>query len=79
MRVHDWKDVALALLMIAMIVGGVALTVRDCNARAKCTDNGGHVVEYNCHMVCSGDISEGTFSCSEHCDWRCVGANPEAR
>lgn len=78
MRRYDALDILLLVGGLATIIGITVLGVQDCKHKAKCRDNGGHVERYNCRTICSVD-SNHIMTCTEHCDWRCVGANPEAR
>lgn len=73
---YDWTTVAFTVFVIGTILLGIVVTVRECKAQAKCRDNGGYVQNYNCRMFCQSD-SNGFMTCSEHCDWRCVGASAE--
>lgn len=71
----SWWSLALLVAMVGVVILAIVIGVREHQAKAKCEDNGGRVVEYNCRTVCT--MTGKIFTCSEHCDWRCEGANAE--
>lgn len=69
---------AVAILVVAIVL----VLVVDTSARRKCTDNAGRVVEYNCTttFVPTSCGSGCTMLIPyQSCQWRCEGANAEAR
>lgn len=73
---------AISVLLTLAALGGLIWLIRaDTLKRARCTDNGGTIVKYNCHTTWI-DVSCGS-GCTvqiptEDCLWRCEGANAEA-
>ena len=66
-------SIAIVLLFGAMVVTGV----HECDAKHRCTDNGGTVEDYDCAMVPTS-CGDNCTMLVEMCDWRCVGASAEA-
>lgn len=74
--------------MIKLSLMSMTLLLTGCEAKAKarCTDNGGHIVEYDCHdyLECiQFDVGNGVpvpmCHWDRRCDhWRCDGAPAEA-
>lgn len=70
-RWWSWTDVMIWVAFAFIAIGLTIVGVRDCNERDRCTENGGEVIEYNCHLVFAGK------TVYEDCDWRCEGASAE--
>lgn len=75
-----WVEVISGLGVIALVIIMLAMSLRECDAKTKCRDNGGDVVHVNCRTVLV------PYDCGkrctimvphEECDWKCVGANAE--
>jgi hypothetical protein len=70
---------AIILIMVVMI----AALAKDCGARRDCEKKGGHVVEYNCHLVTNchpvtvGKSTIVQCTTTNSCDWRCEGLPAE--
>lgn len=90
----DWDDMGdkTANILIGLVIAGVAVGAffgirNHIVYRAKCTDNGGKWVDYNCRQVSSfechydfnGHLQECHTESHEHCDEKCVGASAEAQ
>jgi hypothetical protein len=81
----DWTDWLIVGVLTAAAAGFVLmlfLGVQECGDKRRCTTNAGRIEEYNCHTVyvttyCGSGCT--MLVPTEVCDWRCVGANPEAR
>lgn len=68
------------IVTVVLVAGMIVFFVRDCNARAKCEDNGGRVVEYDCRTTfVTNSCGSGCFYTTPvtTCKWRCEGVNAE--
>lgn len=76
---HDKLLILIGTITTALVILVIVFAVRDCNAKAKCRDGGGHVEEYDCHTstICTTTNKVTICNPVESCKWRCV--KPEAQ